>query len=51
MNDKDWERIKNLLIFRVYATDEEMDEMLPFFGWVGAIILVGFILLLFFGVI
>jgi hypothetical protein len=28
---EDGERLKNLMIFKVYATDKEMDEMTPIF--------------------
>lgn len=32
MKNKSSERLKNYLLFKVYATDEEMEEVLPFAG-------------------
>lgn len=32
-NSKDGQRWKNFVLFKVWATDKEMEEMAPFFFW------------------
>lgn len=40
MNNDDWEKLKNFTIFKVYATDREMEDMMPVFGIIVLILIV-----------
>ena len=39
MTDKNWQRLKNLAIFRVWATDRELRPLTPLVALIGFIIL------------
>lgn len=34
------QRLKNLLVFKVYATDEELAQMLPTLAWMTLLVLI-----------
>lgn len=33
----DWEKFRNMVVYKMYVTDKERDEILP---WIGGIVLV-----------
>ncbi len=40
ISDEDWQRLKNMMIFKVYMTDRELEEISPLFLVLGVIALV-----------
>lgn len=44
MNKKDWERIRNVSLFRAPMTDEELEEISPILFVIVIVAIIGFII-------
>ena len=51
INMFDDERFKNFLLYKVYATDEEVAHIMPFLGLILVLLVVGFFLLKILGIV
>ncbi len=40
-DDKDSQRFWNLIVFKMYATDDEIEDMMPIFGIIILLVIVG----------